>query len=546
MEKKIIIKDEKNDFKKIIIEDKEFYNSKGIEGYPFMHYLTDTNFCSINDFKNQFYCLMNDKENYPMINCILNNSDIIIICSNLDYINSFINEIYNELVLKITKKDINNKLKDVLSENVRNKIDQFNGRINEINKLKSFCDNKINEINSDTKISDFINIKDNSLNKFYQNIINIYNTFLMNTKIYKDNKNLIEPIFIQSASKNDYYIFNDENTTAYDKLQEIICLYSKRNRYKNDLLNVYNGSKINYDYNQIENILQKEYLYGKRPFKQMQKTFIFANDVFNEERDDLILKIKKKYPQVEISDEILQTDIDNYFNDENKSKDNFIKIYINLQYIMIYLTIYDNNNYDSAKIPLEYIAKVIKKENYQLDDLLIDFLNQQSNKLFINNLLYLYEKAEIKCFEYLTEQIDINEKDKNISTEKESKIKEYFSDSDLLLKEDIMINSIKKYILRYCIGSDIDNNNIFKNCDLEKLVNKEDIWNNKIYQDDKFKVEFEKLKELNDEENNIMKYFFKTLFKVKTDKEKKEDKKEKENTIVKKEHKRKKNYKMKY
>jgi hypothetical protein len=368
----------------------------------------------------------------------------------------------------------------------------------------------------------------------------------MNTKIYKDNKNLIEPIFIQSASKNDYYIFNDENTTAYDKLQEIICLYSKRNRYKNDLLNVYNGSKINYDYNQIENILQKEYLYGKRPFKQMQKTFIFANDVFNEERDDLILKIKKKYPQVEISDEILQADINNYFNDENKSKDNFIKIYINLQYFMIYLTIYDNNNYDSAKISLEYIAKVIKKENYQLDDLLIDFLNQQSNKLFINNLLYLYEKAEIKCFEYLTEQIDINEKDKNISTEKESKIKEYFSDSDLLLKEDIMINSIKKYILRYCIGSDIDNNNIFKNCDLEKLVNKEDIWNNKIYQDDKFKLEFEKLKELNDEENNIMKYFFKTLFKVKTDKEKKEDKKEKENTIVKKEHKRKKNYKMKY
>jgi hypothetical protein len=195
---------------------------------------------------------------------------------------------------------------------------------------------------------------------------------------------------------------------------------------------------------------------------------------------------------------------------------------------MIFLTIYDNNNYDSAKISLEYIAKVIKKENYQLDDLLIDFLNQQSNKLFINNLLYLYEKAEIKCFEYLTEQIDINEKDKNISTEKESKIKEYFSDSDLLLKEDIMINSIKKYILRYCIGSDIDNNNIFKNCDLEKLVNKEDIWSNKIYQDDKFKLKFEKLKKLNDEENNIMKYFFKTLFKVKTDKEKKEDKKEKD------------------
>ena len=526
--KKRVIKEEENDFKKIIFEDTDFYNNKNIDNkYPFMPLLTQTNFCSITDFENQFNYLMTDKENYPMIICLLNNLEIIKISSHLPFINSFINEIYNELILKIRKEDISKTINEVLSEKIKNKIEEYNKRINEINNLQSFYNNKFKEIYNNTKISEVINIKDNSIYKLFNNIIEVYNKFLINTKIYKDNKNLIEPIILQNASKNDFYNLGEDenNNSANDKLQEIICLYSKRNRYKKEILNVYSGSKINYDFNQIESILQKEYLYGKRPLKETQRTFIFSNEVFNEERYDLIEKIKNIYPQIEITDEILQKHIDMFFNDENKTKDDYIQIYINIQYIMIYLAMYNDNNYDSEKISLEYIAKILQKENYQINELFMEFLNLYNDKIYINNLLFLYEKIELKCFEYLTEQIN-NEINRNINKEKEIKINEFFraNNDTLLLKENIIINSIKKYILRYCIGNHTDKKDILQKIENGKIFNKEDIWDDKIYKNEKYKEEVEQLMGLNDDENSLMKYFLNKLFVIKQ--EKKIEKKE--------------------
>ena len=147
--------------KNIITEDKKFYNENDIEKeYPFIKYLTLTNFCGFDDFKNQFNYLTNDKSNYPLINCLVNNGDMITITKNLPFINSFVNEINNELMLKIRNDEINKTIGSVLSENIKNKINQYNEKINEINQLNNFKSNNIiiNEINNDTKIIDVINI----------------------------------------------------------------------------------------------------------------------------------------------------------------------------------------------------------------------------------------------------------------------------------------------------------------------------------------------------------------------------------------------------
>ena len=128
--KKITGQEETNEFKKIIIEDIYFYNDKDIDNnYPFMSLLTHTNFCSITDFEKQFNYLMTDKDNYPMIICLLNKLEIIKISSNLAFINTFINKIYNELILKIRKEDICKTINDALSEKIKNKIEEFNKRI---------------------------------------------------------------------------------------------------------------------------------------------------------------------------------------------------------------------------------------------------------------------------------------------------------------------------------------------------------------------------------------------------------------------------------
>ena len=542
--KELNIKNDNDEFKKIILEDKELYNNKNMhKKYNFISYLTLTNFSSINDFKSQFYNFINDKNNYPMTNCILDNYDIIKITKNLPYINKFLNKVYNELVLKIKKEDLDKTINSILSDNIKNEIETFNKNINEINKLKSFSENKIDEINVNSKISEIINIKDNLIYKLFNNIIKIYNEFLINSKIYKDNKNLIEPIIIQNASENDYYIldtynnrnnenydYNDkpETISAYDRLQELTYLYSKKNRYNKDLLNVYNGGKIIYDFNQIEMILQKEYLNGKKPFQENQKLFMFSNEVFSGERYNLIENIKNKYPLSEKIEDLIQKELEMFINDENKTKDIYKEIYINLQYILIYL--YDNNIFEN-NISLKYITKVIERSNYKINESLIDFLSDEN--IHINHLIYLYENIEIKCFDYMTDEVCNEIKDLNIKEENITKINEYFKtdkEPKLLLNENLIINCIKKYILRYCIGNYQEKSEIVKNINLANILNKADIWSDEVYKNDKFKDEVNNLMNMNDEDC-LMNYFLSKLFKKKKDEikeEKKEEKKEEE------------------
>ena len=531
------IKDSKNEFKKIMFEDNEFYNDKNIDKkYKFMQYFTITNFSSLRDFKNQFFYLNNEKNNYPLINCILNNMEIMTVSSNLPYINSFINEVYNELALKIKKEDLEKKINALLNENILNKIDEFNRRINEINNLKGFNTNKINEINPNSKISEIINIKNNSIYNLFNKFIKIYNEFLTNTKIYKDNKSLLEPMIIQNASKDDYiYLSNDKDNNNDDmanindnnclspieKLENILSLYSKRNRYNNKILNVYNGSKIIYDFNQIETLLQKEYIYGKKPFLENQRTFIFSNEVFSGERNNLIQDLKTKYIQKDITEQSLKNEIDKFINDENKTNQIFIQIYTNIQYLLIHL-VYAQNNYDSENIPLHYIAKTVQKNNYKINDLLFEFLNQYKGSIHINNFLFLYEKIEVKCFESLTRELCSEVKNKIDETNQKT-IMEYFKNDQLLLSEETILNSVKKHILRYCIGDNQNIGEVKNKIQMGNILNREDLWEERIFKDERFKEEIKELEKINNE-NILMKYCLNKLFKIKS--EQKEQKSE--------------------
>ena len=526
-----------NKFKNIITEEKKIYNESNLEKeYPYIKYFTLTNFCGFEDFKNQFLYLVNDKSNYPMINCLINNNDIIIIINNLHYINHFFNEINNDLMLKINRDEANKTIGMVLDGNIKNIINEFNEKINEINKHINL-NNKIGEIKNDTKIIDIINIKDNSINKLFDDFIKIYNDFLTSTKIYKDNKKIIEPITIQEATKNDFiYLpvikeknnnddYNPNEKTIYEHLNELLYLYSKRNRfYKNDLLNVSNGSKINYDFTQIENILEKEYLYGKKPFKTEQQTFIFSNEIFSNERNHLIEDLIEKYPQEEIKDNMFKAEIDKFFNDNNKTKNDFERIYINLQYLIIFVVNYKLNfneeiniNNQIKKYNLDYISKILRKKNYLINELLSEFFHNYSDTLGINNLLFLYEKAEIKYFDYKSEEIS---KNVNIINNQDNfeKIEEYLktNNSGSLLNEIALLEGTKKYIMRYCMGDYQDKNEIMKKIDLNKIFEKKSIWtfvhcNNE--KGDIFKDEINKLLKLNeDNNNNLMNYILKKLF----------------------------------
>ena len=174
----------------------------------------------------------------------------------------------------------------------------------------------------------------------------------------------------------------------------------------------------------------------------------------------------------------------------------------------------DVNNSNDKKIifNLDYISKILRKRNYQINDLLLDFFNNYKENIGINNLLFLYEKVEIKYFQYACEEIVKTNIQGNMDT-----ISEYFNknSNELLLNEGVFLDGIKKYIMRYCIGDNKDKIDIFKKIDIKNIFDKRCIWHFILLQkehENKFKDEVNKLLDLNKEGNNLIQYLLKKLF----------------------------------
>ena len=109
-----------------------------------------------------------------------------------------------------------------------------------------------------------------------------------------------------------------------------------------------------------------------------------------------------------------------------------------------------------------------------------DFINSYS--FAINNLLHLYEIFELKSFDYLTEKINQKINEINIEINTNQEMDNIFKNNNSLLNEDKLINGIKRYILRYCLGDNKNIDNIINKMDnmLNDIFNKADIWGKTI------------------------------------------------------------------
>jgi len=481
-----------DEFSKILFEDYDYCNNKeNIQKYPYLNYYTTPNLCTIEDFKYQYISSM---ERHPIIDFIIKEkeNEIINIMNSLPRINSFINKIYNKKVLSISKEEAENETIDDLDLNFEDdEIKQFNEDISKL--IKDY------EISNDSKLTEVLNIKDNKIYKLYDNIIKIYNDFLTKLKIYNNNKDFLLPFIVQDFSKEISLFKNPEE--GLNELKKIISIFSKRNRLilddKIDKLNIYNGDKIDYDFQLIENILEKKYFIDNNIFEQNQRTFIFSNNVFSGERNNVLTEIMEKYPQKPINNNDCFSEIESNENDVN------IRIYHDLQFIIInlqYLSIYSKGE----KISFEDISEMIsKKYSYEINESL------HFNDIHINNILSFYEKYEEKCFDYFKD-ILIPE---NLSEEKDETIKDYLDKLELI-KLDVISKAAKKYLMRYCLGDYDKKENILKNMKIEKMFLKKDIWEEKVFVSAKFKDDCEKLKNLNNENDNYLdKYFLYNIIK---------------------------------
>ena len=492
--KEIGISEENDEFIKILFEDSDFYNNKdNIIKLPYLNYFTTPNLCTIKDFEYQYISSM---ERHPIIEFILkeNKNEIVSIMNSLPKINLFINKIYNKKVLSISREEAENQTINDLENLSDEEIKNFN---EDISKLSNSY-----KISNDSKLLDVLNIKNNKIYKLYDDIIKIYNRFLTKLTIYNNNKDFLLPAIVQDFSKEISLFKNPEE--GLNELKRIISIYSKRNRLILDdkiyKLNVNNGDKIDYDFQLIENILEKKYFLDKNIFENNQRTFIFSNNVFSGERNNLLTEIIEKFPQKPIQENKTFSKIE---SDNKDNKDFNIRIYHDLQFMIINLQSLLINS-ETENTSFKDISEMIKKKyGYEIEQSL------HIADMHANNILSAYEKYEEICFKYYKEILIPGD----LTNEKDKTIEDYLNKLELIKKDDIS-KATKKYLMRYCLGDYDIKKNILKNMNIDNMFLKRDIWEEEIFSSPKFEEECQKLKKLNNENNNYLdKYFLYNIIK---------------------------------
>ena len=169
-----------------------------------------------------------------------------------------------------------------------------------------------------------------------------------------------------------------------------------------------------------------------------------------------------------------------------------------------------NNKYINEKMQISDLIKIIEKANYKISEIFTQFIETFKDSIFIKTLLFFYELVELKAFQYLTEEIKIQKILIKDETKKEIETK--IKDEKLLLKDEILTNAFKKFILRYYLTD----NNIdlleYMTKFFADMFNKIDIWRNSIYNDNRFKEEKDKIISINNKDNCIIKYYCNKLF----------------------------------
>ena len=513
-ENKIEDNNKSQEFYDILTEKNYFFNSENKkEKLPYIDYLTYTNFCTYDDFKKQYLYFENDPKSYPIIDCIVKEKKILKIVEFIPKLNKFINNFYNKLLMNITEEEANDKIKNKFADI---KFTEFNKSLKKFLEVydRAFAGF---EINDESKIYEVINInkKENKIFQIYSWIIQEYNKFFETINVNIENKKYINEVIIQNCTENDYISFKHGNKSIQQRLKEIICSYSKRNRIYNinnkEEINTYDGGKIIYNFDLIENILEKEFVLCKRKFSEIQKLFIFSNNIFNNERNKILVDFNIKYTQKEINDKNIIDKIIEYLNKNNK---NSIRgIYNNCLYLILYLVLYLKDiNFKNKNASINYLIKIMEKENNIINE---KFKNMFENlELNIDQIFSLYEIIEEKAFDILLEKLKGEAKVYDLILEE--KVKDDLKNAinkNTLLNQDLIIKGIKKYIVRYCLGNNVGNNPILKNIKIEDIFSNQDIWSKNIFTDTKFQEEKNKLISLNQKENNLLIYFYGIIFK---------------------------------
>ncbi len=510
--------------------------------YPDIQYYTVSNIQNFDTFINKFKSSEDNKKKYALINLLINKDaeltkDAINVKSLLD-INNLENLLLKIYSYKISREDGKSKKLNEELEYIKDKYNEMNPTIviddeealkekfiipfiNSWDKIKSKsiqykCRNLKNplDITLEKNLCYFL-VDDGDqdggmfLASAYEHLIKWQNLFI-NEIITKNSmrgilnsyiSQLEQEINIEDATIREIININDN---TYKRLNELISSSSMRNIFReNDKINYKNYNDIQYNFDFIEEEMGKLILPYLKKFKDDIKFIIYFGEEFRGGNSDILIKYNEKYIQRELTEDEKES-LNELLKARNNSK--FHKeVFSSLQILMNEII---KENYDQNHL----IYQIIKSlPNYIIfnDELIKLFRNKYENnpneKIFtINSLVSIIEFFEALCWKEMQNKITHDYHTTDLPEEIKNNIIDYFEKltEDKIINKKIFTTALRRLISRSLVGSrqEID---IKSDSALKLYIDRPDLWNKKIIDNDLFYAEIEEIKQIFKEEIKI-------------------------------------------
>ena len=483
----------KYDSSRTIIQEIYPYDKYDKEKFPDFKYFYISELPSKKDFIMKFNSKESNKENYPVINAILNDDELKQKVRLIGYLPK-INEVCNYMINFVSFRYSREEAKEKLLENEidKNKIDLIKEFIKIYNEIRLYMRQKLGggfaEMNLEKlKLSDLC-IDPNEegfglyLFKIYNEMIEWQNSFInyiINSgkekmNIYKELFNL--PIMIQDCEEDqiiklpnldDHLKYNDNNENILDKNKFNLLRIIFDNSYKKE-------NKILYNYKEIENTLVSNILPKLKCFKSEIRQVIYQYECFIGDRSKIIMDFIKRYPQKQFND-IESEDL-----------------------IKIILEIKRTNNYDIKNIlfSLHIIIDIILDQSPDINHPLYDIISEAKSNDITNmvkdffeiirekmknkniqylNINYLFNLMELLEL-FLWEDIKINLEPKYKMDITDDMKNQLTNNNKMTVNDKIeLCSAIRKFITRYLSAK--NGENIYKiNQNLKENLLNQELW----------------------------------------------------------------------
>ena len=407
-------------------------NSYNENEYPMFKYFNYTKYKSEEDMIKK----MNNKENYPLIRQLVNDSPEVRKLASLPAFNEFTNYMTNYYSFKISREEAKKRALD--DEKISKELGfnkKYNNFIKAWDQIKSkatkYKCRPVMEVkekfSKKDKLITFLNDAGELYNGMYlaaacQNFIEWQNTFLQpivdanifNGILHNYVNTIIKKIPIQEAKPDQIVLIKERfnKSGKYVDFNDVIYAFSERNIYgEKGKINYSDYNTFVYDYDRMEEELGKIILPGVCLFEgEDNLNFVtYWGEGFRGGNSSMISKFYLKYTQIDLNmDE--KKDIKNYIDKMNKmisakskkkKRYDFKNFFGSLQILLFYLTEKGVMNEEEKIVDVITNAPAYLK----LSDDCKNFFNKEGKEYNLKKIMNLFFFFEHLCFEDLAETL---------------------------------------------------------------------------------------------------------------------------------------------